>query len=104
MAILELVDVEKRFGGLPALAGVTFSVDEGEIVALVGPNGAGKTTLLKAIGGMQPPSRGTWMKPLKTPSGRAGMASPPVVSNALTAKVTGSICRMSPPAASLRCR
>jgi branched-chain amino acid transport system ATP-binding protein len=59
VAILELTDIEKRFGGLPAVAGVTFSVDEGEIVALVGPNGAGKTTLLKAIGGMQPPSRGT---------------------------------------------
>ena len=58
MAILELTDVEKRFGGLPAVAGVTFTVDEGEIVALVGPNGAGKTTLLKAIGGMQPPTRG----------------------------------------------
>jgi ABC-type branched-subunit amino acid transport system ATPase component len=59
VAILELTDVEKRFGGLPAVAGVTFTVDEGEIVALVGPNGAGKTTLLKAIGGMQPPSKGT---------------------------------------------
>jgi ABC-type branched-subunit amino acid transport system ATPase component len=59
VAILELTDIEKRFGGLPAVAGVTFTVDEGEIVALVGPNGAGKTTLLKAIGGMQPPTRGT---------------------------------------------
>jgi branched-chain amino acid transport system ATP-binding protein len=59
VAILELIDVEKRFGGLPAVAGVTFTVGEGEIVALVGPNGAGKTTLLTAIGGMQPPSRGS---------------------------------------------
>jgi branched-chain amino acid transport system ATP-binding protein len=59
VAILELTEVEKRFGGLPAVSGVTFTVDEGEIVALVGPNGAGKTTLLKAIGGMQPPTRGT---------------------------------------------
>ena len=59
MAILELTDIEKRFGGLPAVNGVSFAVDEGEIVALVGPNGAGKTTLLKAIGGMQPPTRGT---------------------------------------------
>jgi branched-chain amino acid transport system ATP-binding protein len=58
VAILDLTDIEKRFGGLPAVAGVTFTVDEGEIVALVGPNGAGKTTLLKAIGGLQPPTRG----------------------------------------------
>jgi branched-chain amino acid transport system ATP-binding protein len=58
VAILELTDIEKQFGGLPAVAGVTFAVDEGEIVALVGPNGAGKSTLLKAIGGMQPPTSG----------------------------------------------
>ena len=59
MAILELIDVEKRFGGLPAVDGVTFTVDEGEILALVGPNGAGKSTLLKAIGGMHAPTGGT---------------------------------------------
>jgi ABC-type branched-subunit amino acid transport system ATPase component len=59
VAILELIGVEKRFGGLPALGGVTLSVDEGEIVALVGPNGAGKTTLLKAIGGVHRLSAGT---------------------------------------------
>lgn len=59
MAILELNDVEKRFGGLPAVDGVTLTVDEGEIVALVGPNGAGKSTLLKAIGGLHEPTHGT---------------------------------------------
>ncbi len=59
MAILELNDVEKRFGGLPAVDGVTLTVDDGEIVALVGPNGAGKSTLLKAIGGLHAPTRGT---------------------------------------------
>jgi branched-chain amino acid transport system ATP-binding protein len=57
--ILALTDIEKRFGGLPAVAGVSFAVDEREIVALVGPNGAGKTTLLSAIGGLQPPTSGT---------------------------------------------
>jgi len=59
VAILELRDVEKRFGGLPAVDGVTLTVDDAEIVALVGPNGAGKTTLLKAIGGMHAPTRGS---------------------------------------------
>ncbi|MFQ5516707.1 MAG: ABC transporter ATP-binding protein [Acidimicrobiia bacterium] len=59
MAILELSGVEKNFGGLPALGGVTFGVDEGEILAIVGPNGAGKSTLLKAVVGMTAPTRGS---------------------------------------------
>lgn len=59
MPILEVHEVEKHFGGLPALGGVSFTVDEGEILALVGPNGAGKSTLLKAIGGMHAPTVGS---------------------------------------------
>jgi ABC-type branched-subunit amino acid transport system ATPase component len=58
VTILELDAVEKHFGGLPAVNGVTLAVDKGEIVALVGPNGAGKSTLLKAVSGVQPPTRG----------------------------------------------
>jgi ABC-type branched-subunit amino acid transport system ATPase component len=59
MALLAVEAVEKRFGGLPAVDGVTFGVGEGEILAVVGPNGAGKSTLLKTIGGLERPSAGT---------------------------------------------
>ena len=59
MPLLELDDVHKHFGGLPAVGGVTFHVEEGEILALVGPNGAGKSTLLKAISGLAPPTSGS---------------------------------------------
>jgi branched-chain amino acid transport system permease protein len=59
MTLLAVDAVEKRFGGLPAVDGVTFGVDEGEILAVVGPNGAGKSTLLKTIGGLERPSAGT---------------------------------------------
>ena len=59
MAVLELAGVEKRFGGLPAVDGVSLSVDEGEIVALVGPNGAGKSTLLRTVVGLEKPTAGT---------------------------------------------
>ena len=52
MALLELADVEARYGQVRALHGVTLTVDEGEIVALLGANGAGKTTTLRAISGM----------------------------------------------------
>lgn len=58
MAILELDAVEKRFGGLPAVDGVTLGVDDGEILAVVGPNGAGKSTLLKLVSGLESPSGG----------------------------------------------
>jgi ABC-type branched-subunit amino acid transport system ATPase component len=57
--VLELTSVEKRFGGLPAVDGVSFGVDDGEILAVVGPNGAGKSTLLKTIAGLQSPSAGS---------------------------------------------
>jgi len=49
---LVLDTVVKRFGGVDALAGVSFSVGRGEIVGLIGPNGSGKTTLLNVIGGL----------------------------------------------------
>jgi branched-chain amino acid transport system ATP-binding protein len=57
--LLELEEVGKHFGGLPAVDGVNLGVDEGEILAIVGPNGAGKSTLLKLIVGLERPTDGT---------------------------------------------
>jgi branched-chain amino acid transport system permease protein len=59
VALLELDAVEKRFGGLPAVDGVSLRADDGEILAIVGPNGAGKSTLLKLIVGIETPTRGS---------------------------------------------
>ena len=58
MALLELADVGKSFGGLAALSDVSFGVEEGEILGLIGPNGAGKTTLFNVITSIFPPTRG----------------------------------------------
>lgn len=51
MALLEVRGVEKRFGGLRAVAGVDMDVNEGELLGLIGPNGSGKTTLLNVLSG-----------------------------------------------------
>jgi ABC-type branched-subunit amino acid transport system ATPase component len=56
--LLEVDAITKRFGGLPAVDGVTFGIDDGDIVAVVGPNGAGKSTLLKVIVGLERPTHG----------------------------------------------
>ena len=49
--LLELEDVEARYGPVHALHGISLAVDEGSVVAVLGPNGAGKTTTLRAISG-----------------------------------------------------
>jgi branched-chain amino acid transport system ATP-binding protein len=59
MALLEVRDLDVHYGGIHALKGVTFSVDEGKIVTLIGANGAGKTTTLRAISGLLKPTRGS---------------------------------------------
>ena len=56
--LLDVRNVGKRFGGLQALADVSFEVDEGEIVGVIGPNGAGKTTLFNVITGYDAPDAG----------------------------------------------
>ncbi len=56
--ILEVLDVDARYGDLQALWGASLSVAEGEVVTLIGPNGAGKTTLLRSVAGLHRPSAG----------------------------------------------
>jgi branched-chain amino acid transport system ATP-binding protein len=57
--LLDVVDLQVRYGAITAIKGISFSVREGEIVALLGANGAGKTTTQKTISGMLRPSFGS---------------------------------------------
>lgn len=59
MGILEISNVNKRFGGLQALDNVNLSVEEGSVHAIIGPNGAGKSTLLNVLIGKLIPDTGT---------------------------------------------
>jgi branched-chain amino acid transport system ATP-binding protein len=58
VSLLRLENVTKRFGGLVAVDNVSFSIQAGELMAVVGPNGAGKTTLFNVICGVFPPEEG----------------------------------------------
>ena len=58
MALLEVRDVTLRFGGIVALDGVSFEVEEGHISGLIGPNGAGKTTAFNVITRLYKPDSG----------------------------------------------
>jgi len=58
MALLEVRDVTRRFGGIVALDGVSFEVEQGQISGLIGPNGAGKTTAFNVITRLYKPDAG----------------------------------------------
>jgi branched-chain amino acid transport system ATP-binding protein len=57
--LLEVRDVEVRYGNVPAVRALSLDVEEGEIVALLGANGAGKSTTLRMLSGLHRPSEGT---------------------------------------------
>ena len=59
MALLEVKDLTAAYGGIQALRGVSLTVEEGQIVAVLGANGAGKSTLLKCISSVMKPTGGT---------------------------------------------
>ncbi|HYU12383.1 MAG TPA: ATP-binding cassette domain-containing protein, partial [Stellaceae bacterium] len=56
--LLEIRNVALRFGGIVALDGVSFTLEEGQILGLIGPNGAGKTTLFNCVSRLYRPNRG----------------------------------------------
>jgi branched-chain amino acid transport system ATP-binding protein len=58
MALLEIKDLVVSYGAIRALHGISFHVDEGEVVTLIGANGAGKSTTLRTISGLQPVDSG----------------------------------------------
>lgn len=58
MAILEVEHLEKRFGGTPVLQGVSFSLEQGQTLAILGSSGSGKTTLLRCLNALEQPDAG----------------------------------------------
>jgi branched-chain amino acid transport system ATP-binding protein len=59
MTVLEVTDVRRAFGGIRAVAGVSFAVEPREIVGIIGPNGSGKSTLFDLVTGFHAPDGGT---------------------------------------------
>lgn len=57
--MLEVKDIEVYYGMIQAIKGVSFHVDQGEVIALIGANGAGKTTILHTVSGLLAPKSGT---------------------------------------------
>src|SRR5947209_6472017 len=71
MALLEVCNISKSFPGVRALKSVSFSLNQGEILAVIGENGAGKSTLMRILAGVQSPDAGEIKlddKPIEIPT------------------------------------
>ena len=53
MATIDLIDLKKNYGNVPAVKGVNLKVADGELIVLVGPSGCGKSTLLRMVAGLE---------------------------------------------------
>lgn len=69
--MLKVEDINVFYGNIQALKGISFHIDEGEIVTLIGANGAGKSTLLKTVSGLLKPKQGQIMYQGKSIGGKA---------------------------------
>ena len=58
MAILQVEDIQKRFGRTRVLEDISFSLEQGQAMAIIGSSGSGKTTLLRCLNFREPPDRG----------------------------------------------
>jgi branched-chain amino acid transport system ATP-binding protein len=110
MALLEVIDLTKDFGGVVANDNISFKIERGEIIGMIGPNGAGKTTLFNCIVGYHKPDGGivrfkgkdiTGFKPFQTNREGIGRTFQIMsISGDLTALeniMIGSFCRTSDP-------
>ena len=58
MAVLQIKDIHKDFGKTKVLKGISFSLEKGEVLAIIGSSGSGKTTLLRCLNFLETPSSG----------------------------------------------
>lgn len=59
MSVLQVNDIKKNFGKTEVLRGISFSLDEGEVISIIGSSGSGKTTLLRCLNFLETPDSGT---------------------------------------------
>ncbi len=81
MSLLKVDDIHVYYGNIHAIKGMSFEVNEGEIVTLIGANGAGKSTTLNTIAGLMKPRSGGWKSCARWP------------------RIQSSFCWTSPPPA-----